>query len=424
MKKFTFFILLILIVCMSLPASTAGLILGEDLSGRITIRDSLDIIVVELNKIGGNTLTLGFDPGSYSLTLQQGNDFYRADITLNDDAVLTLTMGNFFLIAASYRDPDDEDVESEFRRWRNPFGNSLYTFFFNIVDEDFRFPLIGFFNLSVGNFSNVQAGFVNWNTRNLTGIQAAYINTVGGDLSGLQAGFINTTAGNTNGFQAGFVNTTGSLNGFQAGFVNTALGSARGFQAGFINSTIRSLSGVQLGFINYADSVDGGLPIGFLSIVREGGYRAFEYTFSEFFPVTLGFKIGIERFYTSFYVGFNPFVESTANRAAYGWGFGSMLPIVGSFFFNPEYVWLNAISEYNYSWLDSWIESFNSIHSLVFNFGYNITGNFSVHAGPSLTWVSYLGDAKLDPLFTILYHEINDESAIALGLRAGLRLSF
>ena len=325
--------------------------------------------------------------------------------------------------------PADEEDDSEQGGSKNPSGNSIYTFFFNIVNENFRYPLFGMFNLVIGDFNNLQVGMVNWNTRNFTGLQAAYFfNFAGADLSGLQLGTINIVAGNTDGFQLGFFNSTKSLDGLQAGFVNAAINGGKGFQAGFFNIATQTLRGVQLGFINYADSIEDGVPIGFLSIVRRGGYRAIEYGFSEFFPFTLGFKIGVPRFYTAFYGAINPFEENQDNRTIFGWGIGSIIPIAGSFFFNPEYIRLNASSEsywdedeetweYNY-----W--PFSRSQSLIFYFGYNVNHRLAILAGPSLTWLRYTNQQRIEPLFSFLQHDINDKNSFSLGARAAMRLRF
>ena len=432
MKKLVLLGSFLLLITLTLPADQASLVLHEDLSGRISIRNNADFLVVELSKISGNPLTLGLESGEYRIQLESGNNFYRAEVTLLESGSTTLGMVDFQLVAAAsdMRRRVDED-----EGWSNPFGNSLYTFIFNIVDEDFRFPLFGFVNIAVGNFNNFQAGFVNWNTRNLTGLQAAYVNVVGGNLSGFQAGFINSVTGNADGFQLGFINTTRGLDGFQAGFVNAAINGGRGFQGGFFNVSTQEFKGVQLGFINYADSIEDGVPIGFLSIVRRGGYRAIEYSFSEFFPLTLGFKIGVERFYTSFYWGFNPFENDRYDGSVFGWGFGSIIPINNSFYFNPEFISINSeywryyneVSEgdMDEEMPDGWyIWEYTRSRSLVLNFGYNFNRYFSIAAGPSITWLNHSMYGPIEPLFSLFQHNIRDKNSIVIGARANLRLRF
>jgi hypothetical protein len=172
---------------------------------------------------------------------------------------------------------------------------------------------------------------------------------------------------------------------------------------------------MQFGFINYADSIDGGIPIGFLSIVRNGGYYALEYSFSEYYPVTFGFKIGLEKFYTTIFAAFSPIQEKTARKFAYGLGFGSILPITGSFFFSPELITMSQMGFSNNTLFSSFVPYF----------GYNINRNFSVTAAPTFTWAyNDEGEDTLKSLFSILNREINDKHGISLGVRAALRYRF
>jgi hypothetical protein len=43
---------------------------------------------------------------------------------------------------------------------------NLYTFFVNIVNKQFRFPLVGFINIADGDHNSPQIGFINWNQNN------------------------------------------------------------------------------------------------------------------------------------------------------------------------------------------------------------------------------------------------------------------
>ncbi|MDR0796130.1 MAG: hypothetical protein LBE79_08800 [Tannerella sp.] len=323
---------------------------------------------------------------------------------------------------------------------------NIYTFFMNVVNDHFKPPMIGFVNIAKGEHKGVQLGFINWNAGNFKGIQMGMVNTLGGELTGAQLAYINTAIQQTNGIQAGFINTamqdkTGVQFGFintvkkevrgaQFGFINTALQSVYGAQIGFVNSAIhefrgtqigfvnlanRNKAGFQLGFINYADSLEKGIPIGFLSFVRRGGYMAIEVGFSDFFPVTIGFKTGVEKFYTTLYLAYNPSAESSGSRYASGFGFGSIIPIRKSFFFNPELQSFNTIEKKNNRQLTSFVPLF----------GLYLNRHFSITAGPSVTWsASYEENVLLKPVFNIIDFEINDDNRIFVGARAGIRYRF
>ncbi|MDR0733752.1 MAG: hypothetical protein LBF08_06815 [Dysgonamonadaceae bacterium] len=302
---------------------------------------------------------------------------------------------------------------------------NLYTFFGNIVHEQFRFPLIGFVNIAGGNHNSPQTGFFNWNQNNFGTLQLSFVNTVGGDMAGFQMGFVNTVAGGMGGFQTGFINTVAkSFNGVQLGFVNTAVGKeVKGLQLGLINTTVnkfagaqisfvnitKKINGLQFGFINYADSIEKGIPIGFLSIVRNGGYKAIEIGVSEISPFNLSFKIGVERFYTSFIVAYNPFREGIREQVIWGAGFGTIIQLGNTFYLNPEIASYNGINE-----------NFQNYVSVIPYFGYNIIPNLSIVAGPSLVWT--YNDKNIEkPFYKIIEHSINNKNKLYLGARMGIR---
>jgi hypothetical protein len=291
---------------------------------------------------------------------------------------------------------------------------NVYTFFVNIVNENFRFPLIGFVNIANGEHSLPQFGFINWNTRNFSTLQAGFINTVGCNMSGVQLGFVNTSVGDVNGLQSGFINTTKGLSGAQIGFINTAINGGRGFQLGFVNTSVQKLQGVQIGFINYADSIEDGIPIGFISIIRNGGYKAIEYSFSEFYPINIGLKLGVEKFYSTIIAAYNPIEGYSQESFATGLGFGSIIPINASFFINPELNWLNTTGKNN-----------RQILSFVPNFGFNVNKKISVTMGPSVTWsYNFSGDGLKEPFFSIFNYNINEKNSIVIGARASIRFGF
>ena len=291
---------------------------------------------------------------------------------------------------------------------------NIYSVFVNVVNEPFRWPLIGFANVAFGGHKTPQIGFVNINTGDFKGLQTSFINTVGGKFNGAQVGFVNTTLSSFNGSQIGFVNTSSSFNGAQTGFVNIAYKEMTGAQISFVNIAARRTKGVQIGFVNYADSAENLIPIGFLSIVRHGGYQAIEYGFTEFHPVNIGYKIGVEKLYTTFSLSYNPFEGSSNKRFAYGLGLGSIIPLGASFFFNPELNSLNGIGKNPTSTL-----------SAVPYFGYRLSGRMSVTVGPSVTWSHGDGiDVLQEPLFAISNNKIDSKNSIVVGARAGVRFRF
>ncbi len=352
---------------------------------------------------------------------------------------------------------------------------NVYTFFLNVVNDNFKFPLIGFVNMAKGDHKGVQLGFVNWNVRHFSGIQMGMVNTLGADLTGAQlayintsiqqvrgiqmgfinsagqevrgaqVGFINTALNEVNGIQVGFINTAKQgVNGMQVSFVNTALQTVTGAQIGYVNTAIQTVekaqigfvntaikeshgpqigfvnianrkkSGIQVGFVNYADTIEKGVPVGFLSIIRRGGYYAFEVGYSDFFPLTVGFKTGVEKFYTTLYLAYRPSGKSPKNVYASGFGFGSIIPLQKSLFFNPEILSMNTIEKNN-----------RQLISFVPMMGVHLNNHLSLTAGPTVTWSNSIEDKDvLKPVFNIADFDIDKNNRIFVGAKAGLRVRF
>ncbi len=272
-----------------------------------------------------------------------------------------------------------------------------YTLFYNVVPDQFNYPLIGFVNVAKGNHKGVQFGFLNTTLK---------------DFKGLKVGFVNTTIGNSSGVQVGFVNTTlCDYSGLQLGFVNTTIKNTEGFQLGFVNIAGKGIKGSQLGFMNITDTISNGVPIGFLSIVKKGGYRAVEVSVDELYPVNVVFKIGVPQFYS--------FVKSSYNYnyskpIALGLGFGSLIPLGKNFYFNPE---AGSMSSFNNN---------SNTTTLATNVRYSINSKLQLAAGLSAVWLNYpQGENMYDqPFFSLINHEINVRNNILVGARIALSFNF
>ena len=269
----------------------------------------------------------------------------------------------------------------------------IYSGIINIVPDQFNFPLIGFVNLANGSHKSSHIGF---------------INVVGKDFEGLQLSFVNTVGGEVNGAQIGFVSVCGGpLTWLQLSFVNTAGKRTDGAQIGFVNTT-KALKGLQLGFVNYTDTIEKGIQLGFLSIVNKGGYRAFEISVTEMYPVNLSFKIGVKKLYSSFIASYNP---DWGNTFAAGIGLGSIMPVSKSLYFNPELSSQSAI-----------IKNDQQIFCLTTGLGFYIKPKIQFTIGPSVVWnyAQYPDDLN-KPFFSIYKDQINENNNLIIGLRMALR---
>lgn len=270
------------------------------------------------------------------------------------------------------------------------------------------------------------AGIANVFGKSATGMHAAGIsNTVNGNYLGLQfAGISNMVAGTTWGGQfAGISNiSTGEFKGFQAaGISNLVYGDLTGAQIGLINAA-KKIKGFQLGFINIAEDFERGVPLGFLSFVKNG-YHAFELSATESVYANATLKVGVEKLYNIFKIGYT--ANGGENYMTYGVGLGSMVSltekaklsfdlsanqIIGSFL-NPE---LDILSKADVS------------------FRYRFNKHFGVFAGPSFN--VYVSEHNVDtentalPVpYTLYRHNWgNKEGSTSLwvGGHAGLSILF
>lgn len=288
-----------------------------------------------------------------------------------------------------------------------------YTLFYNVVPDQFDFPLIGFVNIAKGNHKGLQLGFVNTTIKGSKGLQIGFVNTTLGAFSGVKLGFVNTTLQNTSGLQLGFVNTTlQNASGLQLGFVNTTLQKTNGLQLGFVNIARKGINGSQVGFVNVADTISNGVPVGFLSIVKKGGYRAIETSVNELYPFNMAFKIGVPRFYSFVQGSYN---YNYSNPFALGLGFGSLISLRNKIYFNPEIGGLSPVSSSN-----------TSTTTLAMYVRYSVNSKWQLAAGPSVVWLHYpQGENMYNPhFFSLLNHEINARNRILAGVRIALSFNF
>jgi len=289
---------------------------------------------------------------------------------------------------------------------------TIYTFFVNVAQDQFIFPLIGFINISNGSQKNAHVGFINLNREDINGAQVGFINANGRDTDGAQVGFVNVNGRSFEGAQVGFVNVNGrNSTGARVGFINVNGQKSTGGQIGFINTT-RQLSGFQLGFINYADSVEAGMPFGFLSIIRKGGHQALEISTSELYPVNISFQSGVEKLYTAIGVSYN---SELAQKYASRVGVGSFIKTGrSSIYINPELSYQNSIGKNTNA----------QTVSFATNVGYYFNSRVHAAVGLSLAWHYNRIDDDPSSIFSIQIDNINNEQQLLAGLRLALRYNF
>lgn len=160
---------------------------------------------------------------------------------------------------------------------------------------------------SYGNTVFELGGLYNANTQLTKGVQiAGILNYTGQSHNAVQfAGVVNISAKGVGGAQIG-------------GVVNIA-DEAKAQISGVIN-VAKQVKGIQIGVVNYADSCDG-VQIGLVNIVKKGGKREVEVSFSEALNTIVSFKLGTDKLYTIFSGGISCWRKTM--EYAYGIGFGT-----------------------------------------------------------------------------------------------------
>ncbi|MDR0301648.1 MAG: caspase family protein [Treponema sp.] len=303
------------VVLTDIKETSASLFISENITGRISIRDSSDFLIAELTKVTAKPVELGLEAGLYTITLQRGDNFYRANIILQENKRTTLSIENFNMIAAApggqnrgdapEKETHDDSTlvpfEIQFIPGFNIIGsnskrstNNIFIGVFGGIGQNVEGAAVSsIFLINNGYIRGIQSsGIANFTTGNIRGIQAAGIaNFTTGDIRGVQAaGIADFASGEVNGLQAsGIINYAGTIDGFQA--------------AGILNIN-KGGKGVMAGLINISASEDV-VPIGLVNIIKNGILHPAVYADDMLFT-NVSFRSGGKHFYALLSAGFNP----------------------------------------------------------------------------------------------------------------------
>jgi len=219
------------------------------------------------------------------------------------------------------------------------------------------FQLSGISNINIG----LSKGFL------LSGVS----NVCGDSTSGLLlSGVLNYSKGNSTGLQLATINISANqFNGFQLGVVNYA----------------KKIKGVQLGVINILGDAEKGVPIGLFSIVKNGLYEL-ELTGGEAIYSNLNYKMGVERFYTIYKIGYSSYKNNPVYSA--GLGFGGNISISKTQKLSVE------LSSNQIVYNNNWNGNLNMLNKVDFNYKYSFSEKFSLMIGPSFN--IYVTEKKVD----------------------------
>ena len=82
------------LVLTDLRSTSAGLIVAEDVSGRMYVRDERGALAVELNKTEGQSVELALSPGTYSVVVDNRGNRSAADVRVTDRARARLALSS------------------------------------------------------------------------------------------------------------------------------------------------------------------------------------------------------------------------------------------------------------------------------------------------------------------------------------------
>lgn len=259
-----------------------------------------------------------------------------------------------------------------------------------------------------------------------TGLQVAGISNVnnGSFIGGQISGITNINNGNMHGIQASGISNVndGNVVGLQvAGVSNLVNGDLTGAQIGLINKS-KNVKGFQLGLINVANDFEHGVPLGLISFVKNG-YHAFDIYTSDAIYTNLSFKMGVDKLYTIYKIGYTEGPED--NYFTYGLGLGTKLNLTDRFD-------LAIDGSTNHIVKNGYTPNLDILCRLDASLRFNLNDYFSLFAGPSFNvYVSQYDlnseSAALKVPYT-LYSENwwnnNGSTSIWIGGNAGVSVKF
>ncbi len=274
-----------------------------------------------------------------------------------------------------------------------------------------------------GGVRGIEIGsLLNYNKGKVKGFQLSGISNIntgnsnGFSLSGISNIFMDSTSGF---FLSGVLNySKQNGKGFQLATINISAKEFKGFQLGVFNYAKR-IKGVQFGVINYLNDEKEALPIGLFSIVKNGHFE-FELTGGEAIYSNFNYKMGVEKFYTLYKVGYSTYKNNPVYIA--GIGFGGNLALSEKQKISID-VSTNSIV-YN----NDWDGDLNLLNKLDVNYKYNFSKKLTLLVGPSFN--AYTTNKKVDGEYgtltvpyTLHTKEWSDNKLFVwVGLNAGLSL--
>lgn len=443
---------------------SAGLVLDEDLEGRVLVRDPRGRLVAELQKHGGGAVLLGLAPGRYDVAVVQPGRARTATLTLEQDrrtlltrellkdeellattlrgaAPLTQVFANVSLVPPLQTNVVvDGDVENAFgfhvlAGSQQRLSGLDLALGANIVTGEARGALLAvggnvvggsFAGFSAGVLGNVVAGDVagavagvgaNIVAGHVQGVQAGVgLNWAHGgfDVAQLAAGF-NIGLGESRGLALAPVNIHDTLAGAQIGVIN--IGAAvTGAQIGVINIA-GSTSGAQVGVVNIAGSSSA--TVGVVSIVGDGRFDV-GVMGTDLTPAQAVLRMGSRSFYGVIGAGVSPWFEKDHTIVQLSAGPGVHLPleVQGQEAFIDIEAVFGKLQRADALFGEDGLRLATTVRALA---GWQLLPHLSIYAGPALN-VLVLDER---PAFVPLGWQLGDggvTTTLSPGLALGVQL--
>jgi hypothetical protein len=301
-------------VMTDVSTTSAGLVLGPELQGFISVRETDARLVAELRKAPGHPVELGLEPGKYLITMAGKDAAFEATVELREGQRAQVNQLQFHPRPLELARARGDDLTLGAVSMPSPAPLRVVPFSVGIVPIPFDGPDRLQKNVSLNLIADRAAQVrglqvsigVNWADEEVRGMQAAVAaNISNGSVSGMQAAAGGNAAhGDVHGLQAaaGLNLGLGELHGIQAsaggnyvardavGFqaasgINLAMRNVTGMQAaaganwtggdfkglqaaaGF-NGTAGQFQGLQAGVVNYAGGVDGS-QVGIVNVTKQ-----------------------------------------------------------------------------------------------------------------------------------------------------------
>ena len=290
------------VVMTDLRQTSAGLILGDTLSGRFYIRDNDRRLVAELNKPAGRSVEIGLPPGTYFVHLEQQQAYTTSALKIAEQQRQALSPQDFHQaspLQTTSRGQKTEGIKVEFNEPQFNMDRGDYKvsmgFFYNYQRQAFRgYQLSLFANLAKNQSGHQISGFMNSGEKKVDGVQISSLANLamGPSRLGQYAGLANFAQDTVHAVQfAGLVNLAKIATGHQfaglgnlnkknkvklqiGGLSNISGGSVSiGQFAGLANITKDTATVQVTGGVNIANHVRG-LQIGVLNLANKNNGEA------------------------------------------------------------------------------------------------------------------------------------------------------